>query len=98
MSRSKSSLARSVSTTETVAAPDTASPTPVKLTTDLTQVDTMPSPALDLQHNLRRAWTVPAAESQSAAERKIPVGWALTAVLLGCGVFWAAVAFAVFRA
>jgi len=96
MSPSKSSLARSVPTTESVTPSDAVAPTPVKLTTDLTQVDTMPSPALDLQDNLRQAWAAPATERQTEAERRIPVGWALTAVLLGCGAFWAAVAFIVF--
>ena len=99
MSPSKSSLARSVQMTVTseVLPDDMTDIAPVKLTTDLTQVDAMPSPALDLQDNLRQAWTAPAAPAPATAdERKIPVGWALTAVLLGCGAFWACVALIVF--
>jgi len=104
MSRLKSSLARSISPslpTEIVATDPAAAATTAKLTADLTHVEAMPSPALDLQENLRSAWTLRAAEpkavSNAAADtRKIPVGWALTAVALGCGAFWACIALVVF--
>lgn len=100
MSPLKSSQARPVSSSlpaEAAAAADT----PAKLTTDLTHVEAMPSPALDLQENLRSAWTLRATEAKLSADatsdtRKIPVGWALTAVALGCGAFWACVAMVVF--
>lgn len=101
MSVSKSSMARSsqtrsASTTETVstgtAAPDSAA----KLTTDLSQVEVMPSPALDLQENLRNAWAKPAPEAGAERDaRKVPIGWALTAVLVGCGAVWACIALVV---
>jgi len=98
MSRTKSSLARSAAPAEIpAAAPDALAPAPVKLTTDLTQATAMPSPALDLQDNLRQAWSAPQASDVSGTEdRKIPIGWALTAVLIGCGAFWACVAMVVF--
>jgi len=101
MSRSKSSLAKSSvakpSTAETVS-PGTAAPdTAAKLTTDLSQVEAMPSPALDLQENLRNAWTRPAATAEARPEeRKIPIGWALTVVLVGCAAVWACVALVIF--
>ncbi len=94
---SKSSLARSASSPE--ATPDiaTLAPSPVKLTTDLTQVDAMPSPALDLQENLRQVWSAaPSDTSRAADERKIPLGWALAGVAVGCGVFWALLAAVIF--
>ena len=99
MSRLKSSLARPEypSLPTDAAAADTSA----KLTTDLTQVEAMPSPALDLQENLRSAWTLRATAPKTAGDvtadtRKIPVGWALTAVALGCGAFWACIALVVF--
>jgi hypothetical protein len=99
MSRLKSSQARPVSAS--LPSEAAAADTPVKLTTDLTQVKAMPSPALDLQDNLRSAWTLRAQDPLPASvtagdTRKIPVGWALTAVALGCGAFWACVAMVVF--
>jgi len=97
MSRTKSSLARSASVAEVpAAAPDASAPAPVKLTTDLSQATAMPSPALDLQDNLRQAWSGPQAAAPADDDRKIPIGWALTAVLVGCGAFWACVAMAIF--
>ncbi len=100
--KSSSARARPVpSSLPTETTDSAAADTTVKLTTDLTHVEAMPSPALDLQENLRNAWTLRATEpktvSDAAAEtRKIPVGWALTAVALGCGAFWACVAMVVF--
>ena len=98
-SLASSSLARSAPATDTNpnATAPAVSDTPVKLTTDLSQMDAMPSPALDLQENLRNAWTLPAPTGSTATDdRKIPVGWALTAVALGCGAFWACIALVVF--
>ena len=97
MSRTKSSLARKAPSTDTPAtAPETVSaPAAVQLTTDLSQANAMPSPALNLQDNLRQAWNAPVAQA-AQDDRKIPVGWALTAVLLGCGAFWACLAMIVF--
>ena len=101
MSRFKSSLARSVPATDTVSTDarfvSTHTDAAPKLTTDLSQVDAMPSPALDLQQNLRTAWTTPNAAAETAPDTgKIPVGWALAAVVVGCGAFWACVAAIVF--
>ena len=106
MSQSRFSLARSSSAQSSLgpaidansnAATPVVADTPVKLTTDLSQMDAMPSPALDLQENLRSAWTLRAAEPKPAADtRKIPVGWALMAVALGCGAFWTCVAMVAF--
>ena len=92
------SSAKPVSLDEITPTPDAAAldATPVKLTTDLAQVNPMPSPALDLQDNLRQAWTTPSSGQTAGDERKIPIGWALTAVLLGCGAFWACIALVVF--
>jgi hypothetical protein len=71
--------------------------TAAKLTTDLSQVEAMPSPALDLQENLRNSWTTPAVSADTGSEgRKIPIGWALTAVLVGCAAVWAGIALIVF--
>ncbi len=106
MSQSRSSLARSSSAQSSLgpaidansnAATPVVADTPVKLTTDLSQMDAMPSPALDLQENLRNALTMPAPANRAAADgRKIPVGWALTAVLVGCGAVWTCIALLVF--
>ncbi len=97
MSRTKSSLARSAPVADVpAAAPDTCAPAPVKLTTDLSQATAMPSPALDLQDNLRQAWAAPQTDASASDERKIPIGWALTAVLVGCGAFWACLAMVIF--
>ena len=101
MSPSKSSLARSVPSTDTLSTDarpvSTRTDVAPKLTTDLSQVDAMPSPALDLQQNLRNAWTAPVETGETASNtRKIPVGWALAAVVVGCGAFWACVAAIVF--
>lgn len=97
MSALKSSRAHQAHPVETeVSAPEAASESPsVQLTTDLSQVNAMPSPALHLQDSLRQAWAAPA-PAKEGIERKIPVGWALTAVLLGCGAFWACIAMVVF--
>lgn len=97
MSALKSSRIHQALPAETeVSASDAASESPsVQLTTDLSQVNAMPSPALHLQDSLRQAWATPALTTEGS-ERKIPVGWALTAVLLGCGAFWACVAMVVF--
>ncbi len=106
MSQSRSSLAKSSSAHSSLgptadATPNAAAPavadTPVKLTTDLSQMDAMPSPALDLQENLRNALTMPAPASRTTTDGgKIPVGWALTAVLVGCGAVWACIALLIF--
>jgi hypothetical protein len=102
MSRLKLSLARSTDQTRKDSAPQdiAAADTAPKLTTDLTQVEAMPSPALDLQENLRSTWTLPSTAPQMHADaadtRKIPVGWALTAVALSCGAVWACIALVVF--
>jgi hypothetical protein len=97
MSRTKSSLAHSVTVADApVAAPDAPAPAPVKLTTDLSQAAAMPSPALDLQDNLRQAWSAPQTDASTTEERRIPIGWALTAVLVGCGAFWACLALVIF--
>lgn len=97
MSALKSSRAHQAHPVENeVSAPDAASESPsVQLTTDLSQVTAMPSPALHLQDSLRQAWAAPA-PAKEGIERKIPVGWALTAVLVGCGAFWACLAMVVF--
>ena len=97
MSALKSSRVHQALPVETEAtAPDAAHESPsVQLTTDLSQVNAMPSPALHLQDNLRQAWSAPVA-APTGIERKIPVGWALTAVLVGCGAFWACVAMVIF--
>jgi len=98
-SQDNPALARSVPASETNpnAAVPAVADTPVKLTTDLSQMDAMPSPALDLQENLRNALTMSAPAGRTATDgRKIPVGWALTAVLVGCGAVWACIALLVF--
>ncbi len=96
-------MARSVSPSipaQAAAADPATADTAAKFTTDLTQVEAMPSPALDLQENLRNTWTLRTSEPKTVAEtadtRKIPVGWALMAVALGCGAFWACIALVVF--
>jgi hypothetical protein len=100
MSPLKSSLAQSAPApeTDTVAPSDASFESPsVKLTTDLTQVTAMPSPALHLQDSLRHAWSASQPVQHTAAnERKIPIGWALTVVLVGCGAFWACLAAVIF--
>lgn len=97
MSRSRSSLAKSPLAQPAPATETAAVDTPAKLTADLSQVDPMPSPALNLQENLRNAWTAPAPQAEAVSgERKIRVGWALTAVLVGCGAVWACIALVLF--
>ncbi|MGZ3305695.1 MAG: hypothetical protein ACXU8U_07515 [Asticcacaulis sp.] len=94
MSRSKSSLAHKP---VAAAAPEAVA---VNLTTDLSQVEAMPSPALDLQENLRQAW-MPATGAGNLQGRapvqkaRIPIGWGLAVAALGSGAVWAGLAVAV---
>ncbi len=89
MPRLKSSLkTHEVHDTPAVSDDQTPAKPKVKLANSDATAEAHPSPALRLQEGLNAAFNT-VNDAEGAAQNKIPVGWALLGLGIGCTVFWA---------